>query len=166
VLPVNYVGVLLLFFGLVLLILEVKVTSFGLLAAGGILSLVLGALILVDSPMPELRVSLSVILPVALSIALITIFLVRLAVQSQLRPSVTGTSGMVGKAGRALSAMAPGRPGRVETHGEIWNAVANEEISAGDPIRVYAVDGLTLTVRRDPGGRPAPAPETTGLEAS
>ncbi|MFB3854238.1 MAG: nodulation protein NfeD [Vicinamibacterales bacterium] len=161
VLPVNYVGLLLLFFGLMLLILEVKVASFGLLAAGGILSLVLGALILVDSPMPELRVSLSVILPVAVSVALITLFLVRLAVQSQLRRSITGTSGMVGESGRALSAIAPDRPGRVATHGEIWNAVSNEEIHAGDPILVSAVDGLTLTVRRDPG-RPLPAPETTG----
>jgi len=161
ILPVNYVGLLLLFFGLVLLILEVKVTSYGLLSAGGILSLVLGALILVDSPLPELRVSLGVIIPVALSIALITIFLVRLAVASQLRRSATGTAGMIDEHGRALTSIAPGRPGRVSAHGEIWNAVASESIAAGDPIRVTAVEGLTLAVRRDPDR--SAAPETVSL---
>ena len=136
------------------------------MSAGGILSLVLGALILIDSPMPELRVSLGVIIHVALSIAIITVFLVRLAVRAQMSRSVTGTSGMVGETGRALTPVGPGRPGRVATHGEIWNAVSNESIAAGDPIRVTAVQGLTLTVRLD-ADRPEPASVTAAsLEES
>ena len=92
VLPVNYAGVLLILFGLALLVLEVKVTSFGVLGAGGVVSLLLGSMILIDAPTPELQVSLSLIIPVVLALSAILLFLVRLAVVSQRRPSVTGAS--------------------------------------------------------------------------
>jgi len=96
---VNYAGVLLILFGITLLVLEVKVASYGLLSAGGIISLLLGSMILIDSPVPELRVSLSVILPVVAGLAAILIFLVRLGVASQLRRPATGAEGMVGTVG-------------------------------------------------------------------
>ena len=149
VLPVNYVGVLLIALGFLFLGLEVFVTSFGLLAVGGILSLVFGSMILIDSPVPELQLSLSLVLPVAIGIGGIMTVLVRLAVQAQRQPSVTGPEGMRGEPGEALSPILPGQPGRVSTHGEIWQAVASESIEAGARVRVVDVHGLTLMVRKE-----------------
>ena len=136
-----------------LLVIEIKITSFGLLAAGGIASLVFGSLMLIDSPIPELRLGLRVVLPVSFGLAAIVLFLVRLGVQSQRRRAVTGDAGMLGERGRALTPIGSGRSGRVSTHGEIWNARAEEPIAEGDEVVVTAVQGLELTVRRaGPGG--------------
>jgi membrane-bound serine protease (ClpP class) len=148
ILPVNYAGLALIVFGVALLVLELKVTSFGLLAAGGIVSLLLGSLMLMDSPMPEMQIGLRVILPIVLAMSGIILFLVRLGVEAQRRRSSTGTSGMLDKSGRSLTAFAPGQVGRVAAHGEIWQAVADEPIAEGEAIQVVAVDGLTLRVRR------------------
>lgn len=153
VLPVNYAGLALIVFGLVLLVLEVLVTSFGLLAVGGILSLVLGSMMLVETPLPEMQLGLRFIVPVSLAMAAIVLFLVRLGIQSQRAPSVTGESGMVGKLGEALTSIAPGGRGRVRAHGEIWIATSPEPVAEGDTVRVTAVEGLTLTV--SPAGRRA-----------
>lgn len=148
ILPVNYAGLLLILFGLMLLVLEIKVTSFGLLAAGGIVSLIFGSLMLIDSPVPELRLGLFVVLPVSLGLSAIVLFLVNLAVQSQRRRAVTGEAGMIGETGRTLTAIPAGGFGRVQVHGEIWNATADEPIAEGDGVTVTAVHGLTLAVRR------------------
>jgi len=150
VLPVNYAGVLLILFGLALLVLEIKVASFGLLGAGGVVSLLLGSMILIDAPTSELRVSLSLILPVVIALSAILLFLVRLAVISQRRPSVTGAAGMVGAAGAALTAIPAGGEGRVSVRGEIWSARSPEAIAAGDSVLISGIDGLVLTVRRRP----------------
>jgi membrane-bound serine protease (ClpP class) len=156
VLPVSASGVLLIVFGLILLILEVKVTSFGVLAVGGILSLVLGSMMLVDSPLPELQVGLRLITPVSLAVGGIVFFLVRLAVQAQRQRPVTGDSGMLGETGRALSSFGPGGVGQVQTHGEIWTGTADVPIHAGDTVRVAAVKGLLLTVVPEPSSREVP----------
>jgi membrane-bound serine protease (ClpP class) len=147
VLPVSYVGVLLILFGLVLLILEVKVTSFGLLAVGGIVSLFFGSMLLMDSPLPELQLGLRLIIPVTLTLSAIVLFLVQLAVKAQRIQSVTGEAGMLGATGRALTSIEPGGRGRIETRGEIWTAAASEPINAGDVVRVVGVQNLLLTVR-------------------
>ena len=149
VLPVNYAGLLLTLFGLVLLVLEIKVTSFGLLTAGGVVSLIFGSMILMDSSLPELQLSLRVVLPVVLGFAAITMFLVRLAVAAQRLLPVTGQAAMVGTPGEALTAIAAERGGQVATHGEIWNATSGESIPVGARVRVTKVDGLTLVVRKD-----------------
>ena len=149
VLPVNYAGLLLILFGLVLLVLEIKVTSFGLLTAGGVVSLIFGSMILMDSSLPELQLSLRVVLPVVLGFAAITMFLVRLAVAAQRLLPVTGQAAMVGTPGEALTAIAPERGGQVAAHGEIWNATSGESIPVGARVRVTKVDGLTLVVRKD-----------------
>ena len=149
VLPVNYAGLLLILFGLLLFILEIKVTSYGLLAVGGIVSLTFGSMILMDSSLPELQLSLRVVLPVVLGFAAIATFLVRLAVAAQRQPPVLGPAAMVGEPGEALTAIAPGRAGRVATHGEIWNATSGESIPEGARVRVTKVDRLTLVVRKD-----------------
>jgi len=150
VLPVNYAGVLLILFGLFLLVLEIKVTSYGVLAVGGITSLVLGSLILVDAPSPELRISLELIVPVVLAISGITLFLVRLAIQSQRRKPVTGAAGMIGAAGNAVTAIPAGGRGDVRVSGEIWTARSDDAVEPGEEIRVTAMDGLVLTVSRSP----------------
>jgi membrane-bound serine protease (ClpP class) len=149
VLPVNYAGLLLILFGLVLFILEVKVTSFGLLTIGGLLSLVLGSMMLMDSTLPELQISLRVIVPVTLTLASLTIFLVRLGIAAQLKRPETGDAGMIDAPGEAITPIAPEREGRVRTHGEIWRAIATEPVAEGDRVRVTRVNGLVLTVRPD-----------------
>ncbi|OFW29195.1 MAG: hypothetical protein A3H97_07235 [Acidobacteria bacterium RIFCSPLOWO2_02_FULL_65_29] len=148
ILPVNYAGVLLMAFGVALLVLEVKVTSYGVLAAGGIASLFFGSMILMDSSEPALQLSLRVVLPPVIAVAGIAAFLTRLAVASQRWPSATGLGGMVGEVGRAVTAIEPGATGRVATHGELWTASAAEPIAAGDAVSVTAVEGLRLTVRK------------------
>jgi membrane-bound serine protease (ClpP class) len=148
VLPVSYTGVLLILLGLVLLILEVKVTSFGVLAIGGIAALFFGSLMLIDSPLPELQIGLRLIVPVTLSLAGILLFLVNLAVKAQQQRPVTGAVGMLDETGNALTSIDPGGVGRVRTHGEIWTATADEHIAAGEQIKVTSVNGLLLTVRK------------------
>ncbi len=148
VLPVNYAGLLLVLCGLTFLVLEVKVTSYGLLTLGGLVSLVFGSMMLMDSSSPELRVSLGVVLPVVLGLAGIGAFLARLAVVAQRRRPVTGETGMIGQIGETLTPIATGEPGRVATHGEIWNAMSPEPIAAGTRVRVTAIDGLMLTVEK------------------
>jgi membrane-bound serine protease (ClpP class) len=149
ILPVNYAGLLLMLFGLLLLMLEVKITSYGLLTAGGLASLLFGSMILMDSSVPELQLSLRLVLPIVFGLASIVVFLVRLAVASQRRQPVTGVAGMIGELGYALTSIEPGRAGRVATHGEIWRAIALEPIAEGDRLRITDVDGLTVTVRKE-----------------
>jgi membrane-bound serine protease (ClpP class) len=148
VLPVNYAGVLLILFGIALLVLEVKVTSHGVLSVGGIASLLFGSLILMDSDAPELAVSLSVILPVVAALSTILIVLVRLGIAAQRRQPITGMAGMIGEPGRVIQSITPAAGGRVETHGEIWWARASEPLQVGQAVRVTAVEGLTVTVEK------------------
>ena len=149
VLPVNYAGLFLVLFGLLLFVLEIKVTSFGLLTAGGVVSLAFGSMILMDSTLPELQLSLSVVLPVVLGFAAVAMLLLRLAVAAQRQPPVMGQAAMIGEPGAALTDIAPERAGQVATHGEIWNATSGEPIPKGARVRVTGVDRLTLVVRRD-----------------
>jgi membrane-bound serine protease (ClpP class) len=147
VLPVSYAGIALIFFGVVLLILEIKVTSFGALAVGGIVSLLLGSMMLIDSPAPELQLGLRFILPVVGSLSALILVLVGLGVQAQRSRPTTGIEGMIGEAGRALTSIEPGGVGRVQAHGELWTATADEPVAAGQTVTVTAVTGLLLTVR-------------------
>ena len=149
VLPVNAAGLLLILFGLALLVLEIKVTSYGILTAGGVVSLIFGSMILMDSPLPELQLSLRTVLPIVLAFAAIAVFQLRLVVAAQRRPAVTGAAGMIGTTGQALTAIAPEHAGRISTHGEIWHARSEEIIPEGTRVRVTAIDGLMLVVRKD-----------------
>ena len=148
VLPVSSAGVLLILLGIALLILEVKVTSFGVLAVGGAASLFFGSLMLIDSPLPELQIGLRTIVPVTLAVSAIIVFLVQLGVRAQMQPAVTGAAGMIDELGEALTSIDPGGVGRVRAHGEIWTATAHEHVSAGENVRVTNVTGLLLTVKR------------------
>jgi membrane-bound serine protease (ClpP class) len=160
VLPVNYAGVALIGFGIALLILEVKVTSYGALAVGGVISLLLGSMMLIDSPLPELQIGLRFILPIVGSIAALLLLLVGMGVRAQQARATTGSEGMIDEVGRALTSIEPGGVGRVQAHGEIWTATAQQAISAGDTIRVIGVKGLLLTVEPEADARAA---QTGGL---
>jgi membrane-bound serine protease (ClpP class) len=148
VLPVNYAGVMLILFGLSLLVLEVKVTSYGLLTTGGLASLTFGSMILMDSSVPELQLSLRLVIPVVLGVGGIALFLARMAVASQRQGAVTGVAGMIGEVGTALTAIEPGRIGRVVARGEMWTATSMEPIAEGQSVCVTSINGLTLTVRK------------------
>ena len=147
VLPVSFAAVALILFGIALLILEVKIASFGLLATGGVISLFLGSIMLIDSPLPELQIGLGFITPIVAALSGIILFLVYIAVQAQRVRSVTGEAGMLGEMGETLSAIVPGRPGSIRAHGEIWTATSDTPIPEGQPVRIVAVKGLTVTVR-------------------
>jgi membrane-bound serine protease (ClpP class) len=148
ILPVNFAGVLLIVFGVALLVLEVKVTSYGVLTAGGLTSLFVGSMILMDTPAPELQLSRQLVLSMVVGIGTIAVFLTRLAVTSQRLPAATGVSGMIGNVGRALTPIEPRRTGQVLAHGEIWTATSADVIAEGDAVVVTNIDGLTLTVRK------------------
>jgi membrane-bound serine protease (ClpP class) len=160
VLPINYAAVALIGFGIALLILEVKITSYGALAVGGIISLLLGSMMLIDSPLPELQIGLRFIVPIVASLAGLLLLLVGMGVRAQQARSTTGEEGMIDDIGRALTPIEPGGLGRVHTHGEIWAATSAEPVAVGDTVRVIGVKGLLLTVRP---AAPAPAAQTGGL---
>lgn len=148
VLPVNLAGVGLIAVAFVLWLLEVKVTSYGLLTIGGLISFVLGSLMLFDSPIPDLRVSLKVIAPTAVTVAAVVIFLLSRVVAAHRRRPLTGREGMVGEEGKAISALEP--EGKVLVHGEYWDARSDEgTIPAGAIVRVLAVEGRRLKVVTD-----------------
>ena len=146
ILPVNYVGLLLVVFGLVLLVLEMVTTTFGVLAAGGVISMIFGLAMVIDSPAPELQLGWPFIVSTMLALAMIVGFLARLGLRAQRRRPVTGTAGMLNESGEVIEAVGPDGGGRISTHGEIWSAVASEPIPAGTRVRVVAIDGMTLTV--------------------
>ena len=147
ILPINYVGLLLILFGLLLLAAEMMTATYGLLATGGIISMVLGAVMLIDSPAPELQLGWPFIAASMIALAAITTLLVRLGVRAQMMRPVTGRAGMIEQVGKALSPISPGTPGRVATHGEIWAAMSDQDINEGDQVRVVSVDGMRLNVR-------------------
>jgi membrane-bound serine protease (ClpP class) len=147
ILPVNLLGVALIIAAVGLFILEAKVASHGILAALGIATMVFGSLILVDSPLPEMRVHLATALGVTLPFAAISIFLLRLVILSRKTKSVAGMDGMVGEVGVALSDIADRETeGKVQVHGEIWQAQSSEPVRTGEKVRVLAVEGLKVTV--------------------
>jgi membrane-bound serine protease (ClpP class) len=144
-LPVNYAGILLILFALVLFIAEVKVASYGLLTVGGVVAFVLGATMLFDAPGSLVRVSWSVIVPATLLTAGFFAFVMGLAWQTYKSRPTTGKEALVGERGRVSARIDP--VGGVSVHGELWRARAEEPIEAGTEVVVVGVDGLTLTVR-------------------
>jgi len=143
ILPVNYVGLLLILLGTVFFVLEIKVTSYGALALGGVISLFLGSVILIKSPIPELRPSLKFIVPVVLGVSLIFVLLVYLVIKAHSRRALTGKEGLVGETGQALTPVFP------NGHGSIWRAVSDDKIEKGDKVQVVEVqDHLTLKVKK------------------
>ena len=149
VLPISWAGVALIFVALVLFLLEVKVTSYGLLTIGGLICFVLGSLMLFESPIPDMRVSLGVILPTAIVLAAVTSFLLSRVLKTHRMRPMTGVEGMVGKIGTVVVDIDP--VGKVLVNGEYWDARASGAvIPAGSSVRVVAVGDKRIDV--EPAG--------------
>jgi membrane-bound serine protease (ClpP class) len=146
IIPVNWAGVLLVVLAIGLFVAEVKVASYGLLTVGGLVAMILGAMMLVDSPLPELRVNPWKLFPVILAFAAFTIALVRLVIQAQRRQPQTGAEGLVGRRGEAETDLDP--EGWVVVQGERWRASAPERVSRGERVEIQSVEGLLLRVRK------------------
>lgn len=145
VLPINFAAVGLLVLAVVLFILEAKIVSHGILAAGGVVAMVLGAVLLVEGP-PELRIRWATALAVSIPFGIITVFLLSLVIRARLRPPATGVEAMIGETGVAETPLNP--TGTVFVRGEYWTASADEPVEAGQRVRVEAVEGLRLKVKR------------------
>ena len=151
ILPVNFAGLLLIALALAMFILEAKYASHGILGIGGVVAMLLGALMLIRSPLTNAGVSVGVAAGMTLPFAGISIFLMRLVLRSRSWKQSTGLEQLAGSEGQvteALVSLAPGGPARgmVRVHGELWRAVANAEVPKDTPIRVLKADGLTLHV--------------------
>lgn len=146
VLPVNYAGLGLIVLAIIFFILEIKVTSYGMLTVAGVISLVLGSVMLFKTPEPALRVSVELIAMLAAFSLLVVGFLAYMAFRAYRNPVRTGVEGLIHEVGTARSPLNP--RGKVFVHGEIWDAVAEEPVATGEPVEVVAVRNLTLAVRR------------------
>lgn len=153
VLPINWAAAALIVLGLVFFILEATTTTNGILAAGGVIAMVLGAVMLIDTDMPELSINWATAIGVTLPLAAITVFLLQLAVRSFRVKVVTGRRGMIGEVGVAKTDVHA--KGRVFVHGEWWNASSDSPIRSGAPVQVVGVDDLKLRVK--PPSDEAPA---------
>jgi membrane-bound serine protease (ClpP class) len=145
-LPVNYAGLALILFAIILFIAEIKVVSHGLLAVGGVISLFLGSMMLFQSPVEYMRVSMSVIIPAVLVSAAFFIFAVTKAVNARLKKPTTGMEGLTGEVGIASTPVAP--EGKVSIHGEFWNATGDQNIEKGEKVQVIGVHNLKLKVKK------------------
>ena len=146
-LPVNYAGILLIILALILFILEIKVTSFGMLTVGGVICLTLGSLMMFDSrTAPFARLSYEVIIPVVAVTSACCIVTVYLAVKAYRRKPTTGREGLIGEVGMSKSAINP--EGKVFVHGEYWNALSDEAIPEGAAVKVVEVKDSKLKVTR------------------
>ena len=143
-LPIRFAALAMILVAFALFIAEAKFPSHGILTAGGIVLLTLGGLLLVDAPIPEMRVHLLTALAVSIPFGIITAFLMGIAVRARRHKIVTGKQGLIGEIGIAQTMLAPA--GKVFVHGELWDAVSTIPVPAGEQIVVRQVDGLTLRV--------------------
>ena len=148
VVPVNYAGVLLIIFAAILFLLEIKVTSYGILSIGGVISLVLGSLMLIDSPLPFLQISLKLIIGATITITLVFLLAISLAINAHRRKPSTGKEGLIGEEGIVIENLSP--EGSVEVHGEIWKAFASKNVARGKSVVVEAVDPKYLKLKVRP----------------
>jgi membrane-bound serine protease (ClpP class) len=144
VLPVNYVGIMLIMLSVVLFVLELKVTSFGLLSIAGVACLTMGSVMLFETGEQALRVSLSVILPTVATLAGGFLLVASLALRAMMRKPRTGGEGLIGEVGEAITDIR--ESGKVFVHGEYWNAFSSGSIARGDKVRVIHVRGLSVEV--------------------
>jgi membrane-bound serine protease (ClpP class) len=155
ILPVNMAGLLLIALALTLFILEAKFASHGVLLLGGIVSMLLGAMFLIRSPLTPGGVSFGVALAATFPFAFLTVFLMRLVLKSRKWKSTTGREKLLGEEGIVTTALVASGEGMIRVHGELWSANAIQSIPVGTKVRVLRVDGLKLDVE--------PLPERTSI---
>lgn len=143
-LPVNYAGVLLIIFGIILFIAEIKIISHGMLTVAGIISLTLGSVMLFESPAPALRVSFTVMIPTVAITSLFFAGIITLALKAQMRKPVTGMEGMIGEEGKTTTAVH--EDGKIFIKGEYWNAFSQKLVEEGERVKVVGISGLKVEV--------------------
>jgi membrane-bound serine protease (ClpP class) len=156
-LPTRFAAVALILLSFVLFALEAKLTTHGVLAIAGIVTLTLGGLLLVDGPIPEMRVRLGTALAVSIPLGIITVFLMTIALKARANKVVTGSQGLIGEIAVSQSSLSP--LGKVLVHGELWDAVSSADVAAGESVVVRRVNGLQLQVE------PASSPQETPAAA-
>jgi membrane-bound serine protease (ClpP class) len=159
-LPINYAGVLLILLAIVMFIAEIKIVSHGVLTLGGVAAMILGSVLLIDSPVPDMRIPLTTIIATALAVAGFFTLIVGTAARALRSRTTTGREGMVGEVGVVRSRLAP--RGQVFVRGELWNAEAESPVEPGDSVRVAKIEGLTLRVVPVQRVMAAPSPVTPG----
>jgi membrane-bound serine protease (ClpP class) len=145
-LPINYAGLALIIFAVVLFIFEVKIQSYGVLAVGGVVSMLLGSFLLIDSPAPYLQISLVVIISTVVIISAFFLFVLGFAIRAHRRKVTTGREGIIGSEGEVREG------GMVFVEGELWQVTSDEPLQPGDKIHVTGVDGMRLKVEKTGGG--------------
>ena len=145
-LPISFAGLALILFAIILFIAEVKVVSHGLLTVGGVISLFLGSMMLIETPAEYMQISLMVIIPAVLVSAGFFAFAVTKAIKARLTKPTTGTEGLVGEVGVASTPLSP--EGKVLVHGEFWNAISDDPVEKGDKVQVVGVKDLVLNVKK------------------
>jgi membrane-bound serine protease (ClpP class) len=146
-LPVDYTGIALILLGVIMLILEIKVPSFGALSIGGVTALVFGSVMIFDSPQEWARLSLRVLIPTVIVFAGFFLLCVWLVVRAQKRPPATGLGALVGETGRLVQGIEdPEKPGKMVCHGEIWDARSDLSLATDSRVTVVAVEGRVLRV--------------------
>lgn len=148
VLPINYTGLGLIGLGVLLLISEMFIPSFGVLGIGGLVALVLGSLLLFETPDSTLAVDRGIIAGVAATVGSFMLIVGWLVMRAQIRPAVTGAEGMLGEIGEVRRAADANGRVKVFVHGEYWDAVSEQPVDVGVPVEVVGVDGLQIRVRR------------------
>jgi len=145
-LPINYAGLALILFAVILFIFEVKVQSYGVLAVGGVISMLLGSFLLIDSPAPYLQISLVVIITTVAVISAFFLFILGFAIRAHRRKVSTGREGIIGAEGEVREG------GMVFVEGELWRIECQQPLQTGDRVQVTAVDGMRLKVEKTGGG--------------
>jgi membrane-bound serine protease (ClpP class) len=145
-LPVNYAGILLIVLAIIFFIMEMKIASYGLLSVAGVLSLLLGSLMMFKGTGPDMRLSLKVLLPTLILVSGFFVFVAGLVFRAQMSKPRTGTKGLVGEIGIVKKALTPEKEGKVFIHGELWNARAQKAINENTQVRVIKVINLLLEV--------------------
>jgi membrane-bound serine protease (ClpP class) len=143
-LPINYAGVLLILLAILMFVAEIKVVSHGVLTLGGLVAMILGSVMLIDSPLPDMRIPLTTVVLTALAVAAFFMFIVGAGVRALWSKTTTGSEGLVGEVGVVRSTLAP--RGHIFLRGELWNAESEVPVEPGESVRVTHIDGLTLRV--------------------
>lgn len=146
-LPVNYAGLGLILLAIVLFVIEIYVASYGLLSLGGVVSLFAGSVMLIDTPLEFMDISLSLIITVSILTLLFFVLLVWLGLKVQFNKHSSGTTGQIGERGEAITDIKSGQYGKVKTHGEIWKATSDFDIKIGDKVEIVEFDSLEIKVK-------------------
>jgi len=147
-LNINYAGLLLIGLAVIFFIVEINVVSYGLLTLAGLVSLVLGSIMLFDSPLPFMRLSMWVMMPGVLFMTGLVAFTMRMALTMRKKRSISGAEGMIGLKGRTIEALGPNSRGRIFVEGEYWDAESQSEIKKDEAVLVTGIKGLLLTVKK------------------